>query len=67
MQKYYVIAAQDDNSIYQVHGFDKKEEAKRYGFYVADSCFVTIVVSGDCMKYSDNEMVKKARKKLKEN
>ena len=65
MEKYYVIIAQDDNSIYRVEGFSSKRYAKDCAIKWCDFAYVVALVSGDCMKYSDNAMVKNARKKIK--
>jgi hypothetical protein len=63
-ENYYVIVAQDDNSIYKVNGFSKKREAKDYAIIWCDSAFIVCLVTGDVMKYSDNDIVKKAIRKL---
>lgn len=65
MVKYYVILADDDNTVYKVAGFDLKRAAQIFAIQSADSAFVVVVVSADCMKYSDNDIVKRARAKLK--
>ena len=64
MEKYYVIIAHDDNSIYRVEGFSSKRDAKDCAIKWCDFAFIVVLVSGDCFKYSDNELVKRARRKL---
>lgn len=66
MIKYYVIIVNDDNTVYRVYGFDLKRSAQAYATKMADSAFLVCVVSADCMRYSDSDIVKKARKKLKD-
>lgn len=64
MEKYYVIIAYDDNSIYRVEGFSSKKSAKDCAIKWCDFAFVVALVNGDVMKYSDNELIKKAKKKI---
>lgn len=67
MYKYYVIVVNDDDTIWKVYGFDTQREAQQYAFCMVNSCFVVCIVSGDCMKYGDSTVIKKARKKIKDN
>jgi hypothetical protein len=64
--KYYVIVGYDDNSIYFVIGCTTKREAQTAAIRWADSAFVVTVVNSDVMKYSDNAVIKNARKKQAE-
>lgn len=64
MERYYVILAEDNNTVWKVLGFGLKRSAQAAAIQWADSAFVVVVVSGDCMKYSDNDIVKRARKKI---
>lgn len=63
MYKYYVIVSHDDNSIYMVVACTTKREAQRLALHFSDSAFVVTVVSGDCWKYSDSDIVKRAKRK----
>ena len=67
MYKYYVIVAHDDNSVYKVQGCETKRAAQTAALQWADFAFVVCIVSADCFKYSDNDLVKKARVKINEN
>lgn len=61
---YYVIVANDDNSVYKVIGFIGKREAKDFAIVWCDSAFIVCIVTGAVMKYSDNDIIKRARTKL---
>ena len=65
MENYYVIVANDDNSIYKVIGFSKKREAKDSAIIWSESAFIVCLVTGDVMKYSDNDIIKRARKRIR--
>ncbi|MGM9643049.1 MAG: hypothetical protein ACI3XI_07550 [Eubacteriales bacterium] len=63
MYKYYVIVSHDDNSIYMVIVCETKRESQRLALHFADYAFVVTVVSSDCYKYSDCDIVKRAKRK----
>ena len=63
MYKYYVIVSHDDNSIYMNIACETKREAQRLALLFADSAFVVTVVSADCYKYSDCDIIKRAKRK----
>ena len=64
MENYYVIVANDDNTVYKVEGFNGKRAAKDFAIRWCDSAFVVVLVNGDAMKYSDNAVIKRARAKI---
>lgn len=63
-ENYYVIVANDDNSVYRVEGFERRRDAKDCAIRWSDSAFIVCLITGAVMKYSDNDIVKRARIKL---
>lgn len=63
MSKYYIIVSNDDNTVYKVIPCDTFTQVRNSIRYWVDSAFIVSVVNGDCMKYADAALVKKARKK----